>query len=256
MEISRSYQEAVRTLNHYNNIDEETIICWYKDTFKESNGYIYTVEQETRLLGSVKTGNKEEVEKILISIYDDNIITKKANTNELIQLAYHIKGTMIRVINSLSIDQELRNSICSIQCEEAFTNVYKILKDCFLNVCDVVNKQKKSHNNEMMDKIIQIINKEYNYPSLSLYSIASQVNLTEGYLSHFFKEQSGENFKLYLETLRINHACQMLVNSDMSISIISQKVGHNSDQVFRRAFKRNKGVTPNLYRDYERNKNC
>jgi YesN/AraC family two-component response regulator len=96
--------------------------------------------------------------------------------------------------------------------------------------------------------MIEFINQAYQDASLSLSSVASKFSLTESYISQFFKEQNGENFSSYLEKIRMKHACELLSESEMPINEIAQCVGYYSDQVFRRAFKRFHGVTPNEFR--------
>jgi AraC-like DNA-binding protein len=46
----------------------------------------------------------------------------------------------------------------------------------------------------------------------------------------------------------MEHACELLSETEMPINEIAQRVGYYSDQVFRRAFKRFHGVTPNEFR--------
>jgi AraC-like DNA-binding protein len=87
------------------------------------------------------------------------------------------------------------------------------------------------------------------YQDLGLYKVSSNFNLSEGYLSHFFKEATNENFTDYLEQIRMQHAVDLLKNTAFNISEIAEKVGYNSAQSFRRAFKRIKGVNPTTLRE-------
>lgn len=67
-------------------------------------------------------------------------------------------------------------------------------------------------------------------------------------LSHAFREEVGQSFVQYLHEVRINHACSLLLSTDMSITEISTEVGYNSFKTFSRVFKHLKGTTPTKYR--------
>ena len=68
--------------------------------------------------------------------------------------------------------------------------------------------------------------------------------LSEGYLSGVFKEQAGVNFGDFLEQVRINKACELLLDKSLTVNQVSEMVGYNSVQSFRRAFKRVRGMSP------------
>jgi YesN/AraC family two-component response regulator len=78
--------------------------------------------------------------------------------------------------------------------------------------------------------------------------IATTFNISEGYVSSLFKEQAGINFTDYVEKQRIRKACELLKTTEMNINEISEKVGYNSVQSFRRAFKRLHGFKPSELR--------
>ena len=103
---------------------------------------------------------------------------------------------------------------------------------------------------DMKEEIINIIHENYVHDKLSLSYVASRVKLSETNLSHIFKEQTGVNFSEYVEGLRINKACELILNSSLSMEKIAEETGYCSVYSFRRAFKRRKGVIPsNLRRE-------
>ena len=88
----------------------------------------------------------------------------------------------------------------------------------------------------------------YTDPALSLTTIAAHFGVSPAYLSQLFKEETGENFSDCLETIRMEHASQLLADPRLSVGDIACQLGYNSDKVFRRAFKRVKGTSPTDYR--------
>jgi AraC-like DNA-binding protein len=101
----------------------------------------------------------------------------------------------------------------------------------------------------MVNNIIEFIDTNYMMQDMGLYKVASSFNISEGYLSYFFKEQTGVNFTDYVEKVRMGYACELLKDKNLTIIEVSEKVGYNSVQSFRRAFKRIKGVSPSAMRE-------
>jgi YesN/AraC family two-component response regulator len=96
---------------------------------------------------------------------------------------------------------------------------------------------------------VNYIDEEYINSNLGLALIASKFNISEGYVSTIFKGSMGVNFADYVEKVRIDSACNLLENSNDTINTISEKVGYNSVQSFRRAFKKVKGISPKELRN-------
>lgn len=68
------------------------------------------------------------------------------------------------------------------------------------------------------------------------------------YFSSFFKKNTGENFKDYVNRVRIEHAVPMLISSDMKTYEIAEKVGFGDIRVFNAAFVKIYQETPGSYR--------
>ena len=83
---------------------------------------------------------------------------------------------------------------------------------------------------------------------LVLEDMAKQFNLSRSYLSKKFKSVTGFGFKEYIINVRIKHACELLLNTNKSITTIAFECGFNDSNYFGDAFRRTKGVSPNKYR--------
>ena len=54
--------------------------------------------------------------------------------------------------------------------------------------------------------------------------------------------------KEYLTDFRIRQACNLLENSDLSITAIANSVGFENNLYFSKAFRKIKGISPKNYR--------
>ena len=102
-------------------------------------------------------------------------------------------------------------------------------------------------NTERIREIYTIIENNY-HTNISTRQIAQQMGMTESSFCRFFQKSTGKTFKQALTEVRIQNACNLLVNSDTSISNIAFDCGFNSLSLFNRLFKRIIDDTPNSYR--------
>ncbi len=68
------------------------------------------------------------------------------------------------------------------------------------------------------------------------------------YFSSFFKKNAGENFKDYVNRVRLSHAVTLLVSTDMKTYEIAAEVGFRDARSFTEVFSRVYGETPSAYK--------
>ena len=94
-----------------------------------------------------------------------------------------------------------------------------------------------SHNVRVVEEIQKYIVENFSDPGLSLTSIAEVFFITEAYVSKLFKRISGQYFSKYIEKVRMEKA-RILLEEGKTVKAVSEMVGYNTPQVFRRAWKR------------------
>jgi len=98
------------------------------------------------------------------------------------------------------------------------------------------------------------VNKIFNFvhthsaQAISISEVSRLAHLSESAFCKFFKRASGKTFSAYLNDLRIGHACQLLSETERSISEIAFAVGFESLTYFNRVFLRKKGKSPKSFR--------
>ena len=106
--------------------------------------------------------------------------------------------------------------------------------------------------NQIMQEVATYIYNHYS-EKLVLEDMAKQFNLSRSYLSKKFKSVTGFGFKEYIINVRIKHACELLLNTNKSITTIAFECGFNDSNYFGDAFRRTKGISPNKYRRNQEN---
>jgi YesN/AraC family two-component response regulator len=98
------------------------------------------------------------------------------------------------------------------------------------------------------EQMIEIIHNEYD-TNLTLTSMASRLHYNPSYLSTVFRKETGNLFSDYLASYRHSISKKWLVESDMTIKEISERLKYKNTQNYIRSFRRIEGVTPGKYRD-------
>lgn len=86
---------------------------------------------------------------------------------------------------------------------------------------------------------------------LSLSKLADAFQLSESSVSRKIKQITDSNFLDYVNRKRIEYACSLLSETEMSVNDISKATGYENDITFRRLFKKYMGTTPGEYRRQE-----
>ena len=95
--------------------------------------------------------------------------------------------------------------------------------------------------------ILAFCEENYNQ-DISLQQMADALHMNKTYVSRIFNQKIQQNFKTYITTLRITKACELLQDTENSISDVSEEVGFGSFRTFNRAFSAMMGMSPSEYR--------
>lgn len=83
---------------------------------------------------------------------------------------------------------------------------------------------------------------------LTLDRIAESVNISVSYLHHLFRAETGTTPWLYLQSLRLEKAQELLVTTMLSVKQIMVRVGMKDKSHFARTFRKAFGRSPTKYR--------
>jgi len=82
----------------------------------------------------------------------------------------------------------------------------------------------------------------------SITEFSKKLGMSETQFSRFFKKATGNSFTVFVNRLRINKACQLLMETDRYITNVCYDVGFNNIANFNRRFLEIKGMTPKEFR--------
>lgn len=224
------------------------------------NSYDHFSDGDLVLLGSnlphtwsSKLEDDDYSEAVVIQ-FSKEFISPFLKLNESI-LIKNMLETSVRGI-SFDADKEIINELISLPETKGVDRVLKLI-----SILDVLSKkqinliaQNTFHNvvskkSEMrINKVCLYIQNNF-YHKIALKEVADLIYLTESNFCKFFKKSTGKTYSDYLNEIRINEACRLLLQSEKTISQISFECGFETLSYFNRVFLNKKGITPSKYRN-------
>lgn len=96
-------------------------------------------------------------------------------------------------------------------------------------------------------KLIDFVNENY-AEEIDIMEVSKKFDITPRNINKIFVYFMEQNFYSYLHQVRVHAACDLLVNTDESITDIAIGVGYNSPKTLLRNFLKHVGMTPSEFR--------
>ena len=96
--------------------------------------------------------------------------------------------------------------------------------------------------------ILTVMAENYGDADMTLESIAESFYVSASRLSRLFQQMTGESFTDYLRKVRMKEACNLLVNTDLTVAEIMLRCGMRDATSFYGAFRKHTDMTPTQYR--------
>lgn len=109
-------------------------------------------------------------------------------------------------------------------------------------------REMDSGRKELIDETLRLVDENIYNPDLSVGFLADQVHLSVNYLRNVFKENTGDSLSGYITQKKLSLICSLLLDTDMSLSEISDKLGFSTKNYFFTFVKKHTGMTPGDYR--------
>lgn len=151
------------------------------------------------------------------------------------------------IMLDLLIANEFKVEGYMFRCYGLIFELFYILVHSFSKKVDYVTLLKSEKNMNRMKLVMDYVGEHYK-EDVSLQTIADVVALNPVYFTRFFKQQTGITFLEYLNTIRIEHVYQDLLNTDLNVKDILEIHGCYNYKLFMKMFKSTYGETPKQFR--------
>ncbi len=136
------------------------------------------------------------------------------------------------------------NHEMSIKADE----VHDYFSNMLRNAISIREKESDYQSRKILRKALDFINTNYDKETLSLNSVANEVEVSANYLSTIFSQSMQKTFIEYVTGKRMDKAKKLLKNTDKSSSEIALEVGYKDPHYFSFVFKKTQGCSPREYR--------
>lgn len=248
-----------QALHHRLNLGKESII-FYEDISRVISGPVllhYPSELEAQLFDAIRIGDEEQVSRSLYPLLGEMM---KHSKNPL-----NFEVTLIRFVNNL-IQLEQLLGVEVLLTEDNSTLYHRLLdirnpeeierilvKEVIHPMVTSMKEKTDRQFRQLSDKIAVIVRSEFDQ-DLSLELIGERLHYSPNYLSSIFKKEFGMTFSEYVMNYRLEMAKKWLVETDMTIREIAERLQYHNPQNFIRSFRKKEHVTPGAYRTMKQEK--
>lgn len=201
----------------------------------------------------LKSGLEEET-KNFVEEYFRNI--GRENYESLMFCHYLIVDMNLcasHFLESIGIEPSLLPAQCrdvgefldSLQCEEG---MIAYVTKLFTETIRLRDNSSRNKYMELITAAQKIILENFQNNEFSMNQAAAMVNLSPGYFSTLFRQETGMSFVEYLTGIRLEKAKALLMCTNMRSSEIAYEVGYKDAHYFSYIFKKVCGCTPKEYR--------
>lgn len=251
-DINKGYYECIEALKHQISLGYGAII-FYQDVQNLSGlKPIFPERLEKDLLDAVKTCSHIKAKELLHQFISRIFMVEASR--------YDYQTSLVRLLtNLMQILQDSGQSYDVIVKDGAsvYEQLFKLktageiekwfYKEVIKPIIDIIEKSEKDQYRKIVEQVLSIIHEEF-HTELTLEDCAGRLNYHPSYIRRILKNESGIVFSEYLSQYRIGMAKKWLLETDMKIADIAEKLKYKNSENFIRFFKKYTGMTPGKYR--------
>ncbi len=179
---------------------------------------------------------------ILVSAYSDFAYAQHA-------LRFHASNYLLKPVSKEKLNQAIR--MCREELDALEEKKEKAKQSESRSIEAIVKKSPERHDRNTSEIIVNKVIEELDRDcaqKISLPQLAETYHISEAYLSHVFKKQTGKSLMNYIAQIRIEKASQLIAmsrtGSSNKLYQIAQQVGYDDYSYFVRVFKKVTGMSP------------
>ena len=261
-EINVAYREAVMARDCLYMRTDVPALSYEECDFqpgalKTDTEYLNRQQHFNRLVSQGKYNDAAEyLQHLVPAVFGDDVIARSETGRMHLEM---VKYQMISCMDYLYKGSEealeiRRDRIREMLLCTSYSQVLDIMRDLLRDM--VVPESDANEQNGGDETLLNIkiyVRTHYADTQLSITSIADQFDMSPNNVSKLFSRKAGIGVLQYIHRIRIENACNLILNTDMNLTEISQKVGYTNTLTFSRAFKARYHMSPSEWRHMNEN---
>lgn len=253
-DLSSLYHQAYNSIRYRIFIGGGSTIFAQDIQAYDEKSYVYPEDKETQMIASLMNGDSEQAKALATDIL------RGITTYPFIAIHLTISRMTMALLLAIrktefggfSFPPELREMLmtaASLDGVDSFDTTVHLFCSAIDKLTTCLSDKRDSRHEELVAYINDLIDQSYGNPDCSLSAIAQRVNLSSSYIARLYRSYMLSSIPDRINSVRMEKARNMLLEDPkMSITEISQRVGFSSSSYFCKNFRKENGVTPNVYR--------
>lgn len=249
--VSECYNEAALILNNliFRNSKELLFYDSFVKNYENNYEYLFSFGVEQKLIQYLKMGDSDNSIRIIneiISAYE----TAKVKDMIIIRIfIFDVLATIVKAMGQIPgiNPTAMLNQFKAFEKNDINT-LRRNLNNIVISICENAKINAANNENTLVNKIIEIIEKDCVNINFNVEYIADELNMNAKYLSRVFAEKVGCGVHDYTNKIRIERAKTLLTSTELSVENIGTMVGFASSNTFIRVLKKYENMTPGQYR--------
>jgi two-component system response regulator YesN len=247
-DISISHKQAKSIMKRRFFYEEMNVLTYEKlDSYKKTNLEIEIYSE--KLYTAVEVGDLEKLHEIFSNI---EVLLKQSECS-----SEKVKGFSLNLFSKINEKVKVsepnskevlllnENIISNIYDKTSLRELIMFLEEECINIS---NTRSNISSENIIERILNYIEKNY-YKNLKLETLAEIFNYNSAYLGKMFKSYTSNHFNDYLNIVRIEKSKELLMDDNLKVYAISEKVGYKNIDYFYIKFKKYVGLSPKEYRN-------
>jgi two-component system, response regulator YesN len=248
------YLEALEALKYRVRYEQEAVLFFDKVQPNDELPSIFPMQLEYELIDAIKLAERDEIKQKLSNFLHEIL------KNEVDHRNYHISLARL-LADLLRLGQEIGSATPHKGAVSLFDHLFELktvaeienwyMQEIIDPLIEIIREQKEKQYRLISNEICEMINRDAE-TNLTLEKCAEELNYHPVYVSRIFRQEMGINFSEYLARVRLGIAKQWLLETDMTINEIAQRLHYSNSGNFIRYFKNIEGLAPGKYRESRR----
>lgn len=220
----------------------------------ERQAFHHHIEHETKIMDAISKGSEDKLLQSIRSFpkqhagvlsQDSLLRSVKNNIISLVAVATRaaIKGGIHYEV-AYSLSDMYIQQLESIHNEKELIQYYE---NILVDLCRKVRMRYTTNYSRVIYNCLLYI-QTHLYENISLDILARLVNQHPKYISFQFQKETGMSYSMYIQKLKIEAACELLLSSTMTISLIAERLNFYDQSHFSKTFKKWTGLTPKEFK--------
>jgi len=201
--------------------------------------------------------SKDGAVKSTVIYFPTNVLTNLTDDQNTLSRAQDLIGRAGRGLKFTGdTNEKIKAVLLQLRHQNGFERIVSVVKiiEILSNSTEysylasvVFKNQYEEKDNNRINKVYQFLMENFQR-DIQLKEVADLCNMTTNSFCRFFKARSQKSLTLFINEIRIGHACKLLQNADYSITDVCFSSGYNNLTNFNKFFKGIKGMKPSEYR--------